>query len=128
MTEELNDIDDKDFSKYLIEANETDLTEIERSGCVLSGRDLRNIHVIIMIPSLAFNRIDKPELLFRRMLLYFIKKSNEIVGEPYSIVYAHTSIDLINQYPLIYKFYSILPKSYKKNLQKMYIIHPNLGK
>jgi hypothetical protein len=80
-----------------------------------------------MIPSLGFKNNEKPEHIFRKMLLLFIRKANEMVGDAYSIVYAHTSIDIINQYPLIYKFYSILPRTYKKNLQKMYIIHPNYG-
>src|SRR6185312_6507252 len=65
--------------------------------------------------------------LFKKMLLLFLKKANEIVGQNYSVVYAHTNIDIINQYPLIYKFYSLLPRTYKKNLLKMYIIHPNVG-
>lgn len=81
-----------------------------------------------MIPSLGLSRNERPELLFRRMLLLFLLKTHEIVGSNYSVFYdSSTSIDLINQYPLIYKFYSILPRAYKKNLQKMYIVHPNIG-
>jgi hypothetical protein len=121
------DDDAKDFLAYLQEANETDLTEIERSGCVSEGKDLKDNRLIVMIPSLGLNRIDKPEVQFRKMLLLFLKKTNEIVGQQYSVVYAHTNVDIINQYPLIYKFYSVLPRSYKKNLLKMYIVHPNVG-
>ena len=80
-----------------------------------------------MVPSLGLKPSEKPDITFRKMLLLFIRRANAIVGSPYAIVYAHTSIDIINQYPLIYKFYSILPHSYKKNLQRMYIIHPNTG-
>ncbi len=119
--------DAKDFLTYLQEANGSDLTDIERSGCVSEGRDLKDNRLIVMIPSLGLNKLDKPEVLFRKMLLLFIKKANEIVGNQYSVVYAHTNIDIINQYPLIYKFYSVLPRSYKKNLLKMYIVHPNVG-
>ncbi len=123
----LDGADAKDFNEHLKEAQETDLSEIERTGCVSHGRDLKNNHVVVMIPSLGFKNNEKPEQVFRKMLLLFIRKANEMVGDAYSIVYAHTSIDIINQYPLIYKFYSILPRTYKKNLQKMYIIHPNYG-
>jgi hypothetical protein len=119
--------DAQDFVEYLIEAQQTDLTEIERSGCVSQGSDLKNNNVIIMIPSLGLNRIERPEVMFRKMLLLFLRKTHEMVGTAYSIVYAHTNIDIMNQYPLIYKFYSILPRSYKKNLLKMYVIHPNVG-
>lgn len=123
----MDDPDAKDFKDHLKEALETDLSDIERTGCVSHGRDLKNNHIVIMIPSLGFKNNEKPEHIFRKMLLLFIRKANEMVGDAYSIVYAHTSIDIINQYPLIYKFYSILPRTYKKNLQKMYIIHPNYG-
>lgn len=121
------DDDAQDFVEYLIEAQQTDLTEIERSGCVSQGMDLKNNSVIIMIPSLGLNRVERPEVIFRKMLLLFLRKTHETVGNAYSIVYAHTNIDIMNQYPLIYKFYSILPRSYKKNLLKMYVVHPNVG-
>jgi hypothetical protein len=123
----LEDDDAKDFMEYLKEAQGTDLREIERTGCVSQGRDMRNGNVIVMIPSLGLNRMERPEQMFRKMLLLFLLKTHEMVGTAYSVVYAHTAIDIINQYPLIYKFYSILPRFYKKNLQKMYIIHPNIG-
>lgn len=119
--------DSKDFVTYLKEAQDTDLTEIERTGCVRQGCDFKGNHLIVMIPALGLNKQEKPETMFRKMLLLFLLKTHELVGNAYSVVYAHTSIDIINQYPLIYKFYSILPRSYKKNLQKMYVIHPNVG-
>ena len=139
--------DAKEFNAHIQEAMATDLTELERSGyfsqnlirsinfpcnstycsCVSEGRDNNDFHIIIMIPSLGLRPSEKPEVMFRKMLLLFIRRANEIVGSPYAVVYAHTSLDIRNQYPLIYKFYSILPHSYKKNLQRMYIIHPNTG-
>jgi hypothetical protein len=50
-----------------------------------------------------------------------------MVDSRYTVVYAHTDVDIISQYPLIYKFYSVLPRAYKKNLSKMYVVHPNMG-
>lgn len=122
-----DDTDAKDFNDHLKEARETDLSDIERTGCVTWGRDLKKNLVILMMPSLGFKTHEKQDVVFRRMLLLFIRTANDMVNEAYTIVYAHVSIDLMNQYPLIYKFYSILPRSYKKNLQKMYIVHPNYG-
>lgn len=119
--------DHAEFNAYLEEARAADLSDLERAGCVSDGLDNKNCHIIIMIPMLGLNHAEKPEVSFRRMLLLFIRRAHEFVGKSYSIVYAHCSIDLMNQYPLIYKFYSILPRSYKKNLQKMYIVHPNNG-
>jgi hypothetical protein len=122
-----NEEDAAEFNECLEESKGADLTDLERSGCVSTGRDNKNHHIVIMIPSLGLNSTEKPQVMFRRMLLLFIKQANDFVGHSYSVVYAHTDIDIMNQYPLIYKFYSILPRSYKKNLQKMYIIHPNVG-
>lgn len=123
----LDEPDAKDFYSYLKEAQSTDLTDIERTGCISSGRDLKNNPVIVLIPILGTSTAEKIEASFRKMLLLFIRKANDIVGTNYSVVYAHTNVDIINQYPLIYKFYSVLPRAYKKNLAKMYVIHPNMG-
>jgi hypothetical protein len=123
----LEDPDSKDFYSYLKEAQQTDLSDIERTGCISLGKDLKSNPVIMLIPVLGTNPAEKVEVSFRKMLLLFIRNANSIVNTNYSVVYAHTNVDIINQYPLIYKFYSVLPRAYKKNLQKMYVIHPNYG-
>ena len=124
---DLTDADAKDFNTHLNEARAADLSDLERTGCVTRGRDERNQHVIVLITHLGLAHGERPEVAFRRMLLLFIRRANEIVGAPYSVVYAHTGFDIMNQYPLIYKFYSILPRAYKKNLLKMHVLHPNMG-
>jgi len=122
------DPDSKDFYAQLVEAQSTDLSDLDRIECVKLGKDLKNLPVLVVIPTLALRTGDQPEEVFRRILLLFIVKAHEIINSNYSIVYAHTDIDFnINQYPLIYKFYSILPREYKKNIVKMYVIHPNMG-
>jgi len=122
------DPDSKDFYAQLVEAQSTDLSDLDRIECVKLGKDLKNLPVLVVIPTLALRTGDQPEEVFRRILLLFIVKAHEIINLNYSIVYAHTDIDFnINQYPLIYKFYSILPREYKKNIVKMYVIHPNMG-
>lgn len=119
--------DAKDFYVYLKEAQTTDLTDIERTGCISAGRDLKGHPVIVLIPVLGTSSGEKIDVSFRKMLLLFIKKAHDIVGSNYAVVYAHTNVDIINQYPLIYKFYSVLPREFKKNLTKMYVIHPNVA-
>lgn len=123
----MEDNESKDFYSYLKEAQQTDLSDVERTGCVSSGKDLKSNPVIVLIPMLGMHTGEKIEASFRRMLLLFIRKANDLVETNYSVLYAHTNVDIINQYPLIYKFYSVLPRAYKKNLQKMYVIHPNMG-
>jgi hypothetical protein len=119
--------DAKDFYVYLKEAQATDLSDIERTGCIGAGRDLKGNPVIVLIPTLGTTPGEKMETSFRKMLLLFIRRAHDIVGSSYAVVYAHTNVDIINQYPLIYKFYSVLPREFKKNLTKMYVIHPNVA-
>lgn len=120
------EIDNKDFNEHLLEAQQADLHDLERSGCVKLGKDNNNENIIIFIPRLGFKtNNEKSELMLKLMLLLFVRSVNEIVNDNYSIVYGHTNMDILNHYPLIYKFYAILPRKYKKNLQKMYIIHTN---
>jgi hypothetical protein len=109
--------DAKDFYAYLREAQSTDLSDIERTGCVVVGNDMKNNPVIVLIPVLGVNAGEKLDVSYRKMLLLFIRKASDIVGKAYSVLYAHTNVDIMNQYPLIYKFYAVLPRAYKKNLQ-----------
>mmetsp|Transcript_16521 Transcript_16521/g.27702 ORF Transcript_16521/g.27702 Transcript_16521/m.27702 type:complete len:640 (-) Transcript_16521:974-2893(-) len=122
-----DEIDAKDYYAYLHEAQQTDLSEIERTRCVSSGKDIKDNPVIVLIPVLGVGASQNLDAAYRLMLLLFIRKTNEIVNTNYSVIYAHTHVDIINQYPLIYKFYSVLPRTYKKNLHKMYVIHPNIA-
>jgi hypothetical protein len=66
---------------------------------------------------------DKDKVL-RRMLLMFIKEADEVVGNNFILVYVHTSLSILSQQPIIYKYYKMLPRSYKKNVQKLLVLHP----
>lgn len=123
----LDDVDAKDFNTHLREACTMDLTDLERTGCVTLGRDLKGNPVIVLITHLGLSKAEKPEVNFRKMLLLFIRKAAGIVSTNYCVAYAHSGFDIMNQYPLIYKFYALLPRNYKKNLIKMHVIHPNVG-
>lgn len=120
--------DSHEYLTHLEEAKGIDFSDLESTGCVTFGRDLKSNQVIIVLPELALARAEKQEITFRRVLLLFIKKAHDIIAtQKYSIVYGHCALDVINQYPLIYKYYSLLPREYKKHLEKMYILNANLG-
>ena len=62
------------------------------------------------------------------MLLLLLKTINELVHDsPFSIVYGYAPMSILNQQPIIYKYWKMLPRKYKKNLAKLYVIHPQLG-
>ena len=112
------------FDQYVKEAQGTDLSDIQR--CILRGKDADGIHVISIIPSLGMKSSSiNINTFLKSLLLLFVRVSHEVVSEPYTLVYAHAGSLPTLKYPMIYKFYSILPRSFKKNIQKMYIIHPN---
>jgi hypothetical protein len=59
--------------------------------------------------------------------LLFIKIANEIIDHPFSVVYAHSSNSWLNKEPIIYQYFKLLPKKYKDNIQKIYILYPQMG-
>lgn len=62
------------------------------------------------------------------MLLLLLKTINDLVHDSsFSIVYGYEPMSLLNQQPIIYKYWKMLPRKYKKNLSKLYVIHPQLG-
>jgi hypothetical protein len=118
------DGDDTVYLHHLKQAQDADLSFVENSGCVTQGRSESGYPVLAFFPSIGFGFRDKSEELLRQMLLLFIKTADAVVSQPYSIVYAHASVSWANQQPVIYDYYKILPRKYKKNLLKIYVMHP----
>ena len=112
------------YQSLLDEASEADMADLERSGCVGVGADRDGGAVLMFIPKLGFARADKSDATLRRMLLLFIKTADAVVKQPFSICYAHTSLSILSQMPLVHKYYKMLPRVYKKNLQKLYVLQP----
>ena len=119
--------DDGVYAAQLRLANETDLSIVENSGCVSQGVNENGQPVIIFIPSIGFGYRDKSEELLRQMLLLLIKSADTVVTQSYSIVYSHASINWLNQQPIVYEYYKMLPRKYKKNLVHIYVMHPQVG-
>jgi len=113
------------YQSLLDEASETNMADLERCGCVGLGTDANtNTPVLMFIPKLGFARVDKSDATLRRMLLLFIKTADAVVKQPFSICYAHTTLSILSQMPLVHKYYKMLPRAYKKNLQKLYVLQP----
>lgn len=126
-------VDEQDSAKYLSylrEAQSTDLSDVEYTGCVTKGVDSNGQAIITFVPRIGFGYRDKTDELLSRMFLLFIKSADEVVSQPYSIVYSHVNlrwVGNISNQPAVYEYYNMLPRNYKKNLLKIYIIHPQMG-
>ncbi len=120
---------DDPYTELLDEANKREFTELENSHCITVGEDAEGLPVIVFVPRLGFeytnctNDREKDHHL-KRMLLLFIKKADRIVSQRYTLVYAHTSLSILSQQPLVYKYYKMLPRAYKKNVHKVFVLHP----
>lgn len=61
------------------------------------------------------------------MLLYFVLVADEVVRQRYTLIYCHTSVNLLSQTSLITEYYKIMPRRYKKNLDSLVVIHPTFS-
>jgi hypothetical protein len=134
---DINDVEDENdgasYYSHLENANDSDLNELERTKCVSLIKDRNGDNILIFIPRIGINSKSQSDIkthskeIFRQILLCFIKLADSIVKEKYSIVYGHTNLSLLNQQPLVYKYYKMLPRKYKKNLVSMHILHAQIG-
>ena len=122
---------DKDhpYSELLARAKEEAFDDLERTQCIVAGSTNDDTPVLVFIPRLGFEKLncmsseDKDRTL-KRMLLLFIRTADEIVRRRYILVFAHTALSIMSQQPLVYKYYKMLPRSYKKNVRKLIVLHP----
>lgn len=134
---DINDVEDENdgasYYSHLENANEEDFKELERTKCVSLAKDRNGDNILIFIPKIGINSKSQSDIktnskeIFRQILLCFIKLADTIVKEKYSIIYGHTNLSLLNQQPLVYKYYKMLPRKYKKNLVSMHILHAQIG-
>lgn len=115
-----------EYKALLAEANEEDFSDFEASQVLQSGLDLNENRVLIFLPRFGFREPsqDWTNGQLRRMLLFFVWKAHHVCGRPFTLVYDHMKFSLFSQQPLIYRVYSMLPREYKKNISKLYVVHP----
>lgn len=62
------------------------------------------------------------------MFLLFIRMADALIRGPFSIIYAHDGAQYwLQRQPIVFRFYKLLPRKLKRNLESMVIIHPNVG-
>ena len=125
-------VDELGYLALLEEANNTDLIDMERCQCIqIRHSTTENIPMLLFLPKLAINANshEKIDILFHKMLLLFIKLCYDLVKQgDYILIYGHVpALSLLSQQSLIYKYYKLLPRPYKKNLKQFIIIQPQLA-
>ena len=97
-------------------------------GCVHLGLDENDVPLIVSIPRIGFDKHTVNEAEIKKMFLLFIRLADSIIRAPFSIVYAHDGAQYwLQRQPIVFRFYKLLPRRLKRNLESMYIIHPNVG-
>ena len=120
----MTDVGDN-YQALRAEAEEGDFSDLERAKVLQIGTSEKGLPVVIFVPRLGFSDEKKDSVSqLRRMLLLFIKKAHDIVSNPYMFVYDHMSLSIFSQHPLVFRTYNMLPRAYKKNIKKLYVVHP----
>ena len=97
-------------------------------GCVQLGTDENDVPLIVCIPRIGFDKHTVSEAEIKKMYLLFIRMADSLIRAPFSIVYAHDGAQYwLQRQPIVFRFYKLLPRKFKRNLESMYIIHPNVG-
>ncbi len=113
------------FQHILDEALSLDLSDLKRSGCVkiLPRRSADDVSVVMVMPRLGFLKDSSDQVIKRMMLLLFLEM-DAIADGPYVMIYAHTPMSILSQQTVIYRYYTKLPFSYRKNMKMLYILRP----
>mmetsp|Transcript_19160 Transcript_19160/g.32071 ORF Transcript_19160/g.32071 Transcript_19160/m.32071 type:complete len:490 (-) Transcript_19160:1637-3106(-) len=79
---------------------------------------------IYFIPQLGFKASNGDANYLERMTSLFLKLSRTVVQRKYSIIYAHSQYSLFAQGRVLKRLYRLLPRCYKKNLTRIYVLYP----
>lgn len=120
---------------YTISQDEKE-AEVDGSGDksgVCDGLDVNDIaceepprspNCIYIIPQLGFNASNGDATYLERMTSLFLKLSRAVVNRKYSIIYAHSKYSLFAQGRVLKRLYRSLPRCFKKNLARLYVLYP----
>jgi hypothetical protein len=112
------------YARALAKAREENLADMEERRFVyLSGTDAAGRDVVVFVAQNLPASADQLE----RVLLYLIHLLDPVVNRDYTVVYFHTDIKAENKPPLgwLREVYGIFNRKYKKNLKRLFIVHPS---
>jgi O-acetyl-ADP-ribose deacetylase (regulator of RNase III) len=112
------------YHSYLRKANDTDLSDMAALKFVyLAGRDFTNRPVIAFV---ACNLPPPDKVDMERVMLYMLKILDPLVSSDYNLIYFHSLFAASNKPPFAWlkQLYTIFNRKYKKNLKRLFIVHP----
>jgi hypothetical protein len=117
--------DNRRYNMYLRRAKDEDLSDLAALNFIYqSGVDSQNRPILVFIVS----HLPAASANLERVLLYLIKVLDPIVTGDYNLIYFHTHIANNNKPPFAWlqEVYGIFNRKYKKNLKRLFIVHPNV--
>ena len=117
--EEINEL----YQAYLMEAEETDLTDIMRLQCFYKpGVDHLDRPVFVICLKLL-----PPGTDMHRVMLYVIQKMDQVVENDYVMVLVMSCSDSDNrpEFSWLQQMYAVFENKYKKNMKQLYVVHPS---
>jgi len=118
--DEINEL----YQAYLMEAEETDLTDIMRLQCFYKpGVDHKNRPVFSIVLKLL-----PPGTDMHRVMLYVIQKMDQVVEEEYVVCLVMSCSDSDNrpEFAWLQQMYYVFENKYKKNMKQLYVVHPSI--
>jgi O-acetyl-ADP-ribose deacetylase (regulator of RNase III) len=116
---------DRKYMHYLRMARQEDLSDVSKYRFVYpSGVDAQGRPVIVFLGS----HFPANVVPLERCLLHIINVMDRLVQSAYNVVYFHTNISDDNQPPLewLKTCYTIFNRKYKKNLQRLFVVHSTM--
>eukprot|EP00042_Codosiga_hollandica_P032047 m.198779 g.198779 ORF g.198779 m.198779 type:complete len:508 (+) comp53794_c0_seq1:88-1611(+) len=111
------------YKRWLKKASTEDLTALAKLNMIYtSGTDHQGRRIVAFIGrNFPATTIDP-----HKLICYLISSMDTVVDKEYVIVYFHsqTTSDNRPELGLLRDFYSIVDHRYKKNLRRVYIVHP----
>jgi len=113
------------YAAYLRRAQDEDLRDMQALNFVYqSGVDQLGRPIIVFVISQL--PAESPKSL-ERVLLHMIKTLDPLVTQDYNVIYFHANIQSQNKPPNAWlkEVYGIFNRKYKKNMKRLFIVHPN---
>jgi len=117
--------EDRKYRSYLRKAQDEDLRDMAALNFIYqSGVDNLGRPVVVFVASQL--PADSPKKL-EKVLLYMIRTLDPIVNQDYNVIYFHGNVTAQNKPPFgwLKECYGIFNRKYKKNMKRLFIVHPN---
>lgn len=111
------------YMRYLRRSKEEDLSDLAKLNFIYqSGVDSSGRAIVVFVASQLPAAADQLD----RVLLYMIHVLDPIVTNDYNLVYLHALMASHNKpgYPWLKQVYSIFARKYRKNMKRLFIVHP----